>query len=941
MVYRTDRKGNKQFLGVAKNKQSVVSSDNRNRYQKRESEKYAKIKEKESQDQKIQEEGLKGMEGFFKLFSPSTYVGAAARATAGNGTFAENVMSGSGFGNEMGNLVTDIVAPGAIQKMFKYGMRGTQILKPLANKAVSNTKRVLKKVEKGITAKKRIQSLQERLQKQADDYAAKKNKYIGAQSLQQNGRYRELTKKEPETHIFVNDTNFRAPSKRTIHVNWDRTSVENANRFSKKHDLNYEFEEQPFEKTVYYGDHSTKQIVKRPAIKIGYQPGVNTGPYKIYRFGDGHAVEGNTQLNIAGTDYFTPNNEKYNIFYKYAGDTTSGERTVSGIDPLINTINDNIAYLQETIPGFKPFGSSVGVANRAIVHNTHDIDGYITRKVLKQLQDRGLVVETAPGETYLYKVGGGKYGEAGNVDLNVLGIDQNGVLLNDRSREMYKQFFPFEYQQQAIRQRGNEIPYIRALDKDGNILTEEQLLDSYDPLTKTILDSGQIDFTRPTKTKHASRFLEYLAGDNPEAVHKALQYEAARAGENRYLFPKLNFGTPEENAELLQSIGFTGDVGTISRNPAKMQNVLDYWLLSARRNYRAFGAGDIDGANKSVQNIWRNATDWNASDIGSGGHLAGGGLNSTIDGDSGWYGDLFAYIQPKINGLEQITDPRQAIAAVNMANGIDNPIEVRNGILKMFGIEPDVAGSSTNLLKVLPRSGEREKQIYEQVAQKYGINALAGDPYGNGIFSGIIRKLNPETDSVGIQLYDRSDLYPSWSSRMKKSSKNNPFVGTYTGYPTDYRPPQYMQDWFESLFKDKEDYYNKQYMNSVSKKSRVDVIDRRYSQKKEDLINKGVIGGVGAMLGIPGSYMSYKLYEQYKRGQMQRYYKNLIGDYEQSLYNTLRAQHQKLGGYGSEDALPGNDYKHTYIYPDEAQYIIDHGQEGSNSIMQQKIKPIK
>jgi len=40
------------------------------------------------------------------------------------------------------------------------------------------------------------------------------------------------------------------------------------------------------------------------------------------------------------------------------------------------------------------------------------------------------------------------------------------------------------------------------------------------------MDSFEIDFDRYNKDKHAGRVLEYLVGDNPKAVRKALEQTA-------------------------------------------------------------------------------------------------------------------------------------------------------------------------------------------------------------------------------------------------------------------------------------------------------------------------------------------------------------------------------------------------------------------------------
>lgn len=52
-----------------------------------------------------------------KLYSPSTYAGAAARSLTGNGTFGDNLISGEGFKDAAANIAFDVVTPFALKSL--------------------------------------------------------------------------------------------------------------------------------------------------------------------------------------------------------------------------------------------------------------------------------------------------------------------------------------------------------------------------------------------------------------------------------------------------------------------------------------------------------------------------------------------------------------------------------------------------------------------------------------------------------------------------------------------------------------------------------------------------------------------------------------------------------------------------------------------------------
>ena len=60
---------------------------------------------------------------------------------------------------------------------------------------------------------------------------------------------------------------------------------------------------------------------------------------------------------------------------------------------ISDIINNNIRFVSQKIPGFKPFGSAVGVSEKGIHHITGDIDGFITKEdLVKYSKDNPVIV---------------------------------------------------------------------------------------------------------------------------------------------------------------------------------------------------------------------------------------------------------------------------------------------------------------------------------------------------------------------------------------------------------------------------------------------------------------------------------------------------------------------------------------------------------------------
>lgn len=105
-----------QKLRIVRRRNEVVSTDNRSNAQRRLDWKKDKQTRQYHQQQKNSQAFEEGINAMSKLISPSTYVGAAARALTGDGTFGSNLTSGTGFNDPAANIAFDSASPYIINK---------------------------------------------------------------------------------------------------------------------------------------------------------------------------------------------------------------------------------------------------------------------------------------------------------------------------------------------------------------------------------------------------------------------------------------------------------------------------------------------------------------------------------------------------------------------------------------------------------------------------------------------------------------------------------------------------------------------------------------------------------------------------------------------------------------------------------------------------------
>ena len=129
--YFVDKKTGKRIIG--RQKQEVISSDNRTINQRKQDQSRAKQIQKKQEADKNYNEGLKTIGALTTLTMPSTYIGPIFN---NNGkSYLDNVISGEGTGNTAGNLAIDLAMPFGF-RLFNKGIsypykisRDTQAIK--------------------------------------------------------------------------------------------------------------------------------------------------------------------------------------------------------------------------------------------------------------------------------------------------------------------------------------------------------------------------------------------------------------------------------------------------------------------------------------------------------------------------------------------------------------------------------------------------------------------------------------------------------------------------------------------------------------------------------------------------------------------------------------------------------------------------------------------
>jgi hypothetical protein len=500
--------------------------------------------------------------------------------------------------------------------------------------------------------------------------------------------------------------------------------------------------------------------------------------YSIYDYVTGRNLMGEIQFPSATKELSMPLNT-LTIQSKNISNPNSLVGDVQIPDEYLKTLQGNIDYITKYFNGdFKPFGSSVGVSGARFPHGTHDIDGYMTEtawdKWRKEHPNVSFLQTSA--DTYNVSPFGNNFGKAGKIDINVLRSDSRGMATGERANEMYRQLYPEKYSEKVTESllTGNPIQ----LD-----VTPQQLLSDYNPTTKTIMDSFEIDFDLNNKSKHAGRPFVYMSYAEPAKVSEAVSKFGKELGADD-LFPcyKSMLLNVEYNKKILEKIGVPVDIDAVAKDPQKMKNVLDYWYLDQTVHMRGVHGSDINTVNSAMR-------EWQP-----GANAAGQGLNTVMLGNSNelgrsGYGPFMGYFQikPKNLGeghtlLEKIQNIERAAGSPNYNFSREEVSQIQE-LARKAGYPDNIVnalGSVTNsesILDILPKGvnyGKEAIQFLQSMWDDMGVASLTRNmQFGSGRYSSMTANLAPSHKIMYQKVGDtRIHDIPSHTNSMPKASQN-------------------------------------------------------------------------------------------------------------------------------------------------------------------------
>lgn len=431
----------------------------------------------------------------------------------------------------------------------------------------------------------------------------------------------------------------------------------------------------------------------------------------------------------------------------------------------VETLKSNIQHVEETIPGAKIFGSSVGVTEGGLPHLTGDLDALITESAYKSnVKGAYKHLETkGPAEVHDFGIGG----EGGHIDFNIIHENADGtvkVVWQDigggRQRslelELFKQVDPdgfYKASEEAMR-TGQEIkiPY-----------KSQELLDKVDPAVKTIMDAYE-----STKTKHMNRIDSYINFGNPEVVAKAQQqYAKSLVGGKGTVGPQFSteaLSDVAKNKNILADIGFIGEVEVVAKSPERMQLALnDFYINNTIYTRQTGAANDLTKIKHSVETIKKSFQEWRPTGIGSGQSMNGWGLNTTQHADPQWKFDANDIIGNRQVGLKVSSEsPTQMIADVKRqtdGNYIFTPDEkdVLLGIFKKVVSKAEAEQMATgvtktmDLLKLPTGKTMKTQKIFNEVTKQLGIKSSTNNNvWQTGWYSSMLGDFDEAIDALAF-----------------------------------------------------------------------------------------------------------------------------------------------------------------------------------------------
>lgn len=432
-----------------------------------------------------------------------------------------------------------------------------------------------------------------------------------------------------------------------------------------------------------------------------------------------------------------------------------GSSDVKISEPYQKTVQSNVDHI-ENITGGKVFGSAKGVSSANFPHATGDYDVLISEENYNKNVKGKLDYVTDKGFAKTHSLGD-KFGEQGHIDFNIIESDpKTGYAKGQRAEQLFRQFAPDEFAEAA-----------KESIKTGEPLKikykPDELIEKMNPTVKTIMDAYE-----SPKPKHVLRIDKYINYANPDRVLEAQnQYVKSLVGSKGILghqFPIEQLSNPDVNKTILEHMDFAGDIEYVSKDPKRMQLVLNDYYINNTILSR--------GINRETDfNFIKSAlTEWDPEK--GGGQLSGAGLNNVMLGEA-YHGEggIYSNKQLNIGNILKTDDPLTYISTIKKATDGNIPFTLEEGqkvvdILKENNIEYDTRNikSPRSLIEYLAYN-PKAKLVLDKVSDATGLRIIGTRNYGNSKYATMIGNFNDELDAL---MYGLKEHVPGTKSLLQR-----------------------------------------------------------------------------------------------------------------------------------------------------------------------------
>jgi hypothetical protein len=444
---------------------------------------------------------------------------------------------------------------------------------------------------------------------------------------------------------------------------------------------------------------------------------------------------------------------------KVTESTTSGSEIKVDNSAIVNANKGNVAWV-ENATGGKVFGSSRGVADAGLVHIPDDVEVLITRKNYDKNVANKYPKTAEEANVVKHDLVNGKgmspKGNKGEVGFVIIEEGKNGKAVGKRAQELFRQGFPDEYKaavEKAVKNGKSEIdiPY-----------TPEELLNKVSPEVKTVMDSMEINAAGGGfKGKHTLRPDAYINYGDVKVVAEAQEkFVKSLVGSKGTVGPQFEasqLSDVEKNMEILQKIGFKGDMNAVANSAERMQLALNDYYINKTVLSRGVHSYNL-ATNKSytLKEFIDSFAKWDPE--AGGGMMMGAGQNFVALGDSG-YGPYYGHKQAGLNIFEK--DPLDFVTKVEqMTNGLlpFTPEEktIANNILSKYGAQNHITINNPDefLGAVRTMDPKNMKKALSDYSDLTGKRVIHTSQYSHSIWGTTLKDFDETLDAISYSLGD-------------------------------------------------------------------------------------------------------------------------------------------------------------------------------------------